>query len=322
MTPRTSHQRTSLARRTAAFAAVLLAAGLMLVASPVKGETPAARAAAAGSSATVARSRPDAAAAQLGAARPGSTQCLVVVSASRLIRLLERGKVRAGCRYSISAAGSATASAARHGWFGPVVCYCLMADELTFQHALYAVFAVAAKLLHHRALEQPVTGMRLKRSGGWIRYPDIYYFKLDASHPSKGDGFLNELKVGDQAMSRAGTEAARDVALMKQRHGYGTSAKAGLKGRYLPVNGVVWWFAPDVNAYTYDNFKWIVDNLLLKGIDVVWMQQDDNAMPWPRRESKKQEEDDVKEIETNDETAATTALDNMMQPCPEVCPSP
>jgi hypothetical protein len=328
MTSRTHQQRTSLVRRAAACAAVVLAAGLLLAGAPAHA-TPHARAAVPSTPTTSVLLRAGTAGASLSAVQvdavhASASQCRVVVSASHLVAMMERGKFRAGCLYSVSlnSVSLNSVSASPHGWFGPVVCYCMMADELTFQHALAAFLEVAAAALHHRSLEQPLTGMRLKTKGGWIRYPDIYYFKLDASHPSKGFGFLNELKVGDQAMGRAGTEASRDVALLKQRHGYGTSAKAHLKGRYLPVDGVIWWFAPDVYAYTYDDFKWIVDNLLLKGINVVWMQQDDNAMPWPRRESKKQKEDDVKEIESNNETAATTALDNMMQPCPEVCPAP
>lgn len=52
------------------------------------------------------------------------------------------------------------------------------------------------------------------------------------------------------------------------------------------------------------------------------MVQKDNAQPWPRRESKKQEAKDVEEIESNDESTALSGLDNLIGPCIMSSPCP
>jgi hypothetical protein len=105
--------------------------------------------------------------------------------------------------------------------------------------------------------------------------------------------------------------------------GYGIGANVFDKGEYLPVTAAFWWFAPDVGGVTYYNSGFLI-HLLSLGINIVYMVQNDNAQPWPRRESKKQEAKDVTEIESNDESTALSGLDNLIGPCVMVptCPSP
>lgn len=210
----------------------------------------------------------------------------------------------------------------RIGWFIPVDCYCLQADEQTFQNALQiTVFDVAAPLDNMSVRVQRNTYMRLNKNTT-PRIPDIYYFRLNKAHPVRGLGYINELKVGDQAMGRAAYEAAYDADLYRQ--GYGIGANAFDKGEYLPVTAAFWWFAPDVEGVTYFNANFLI-TLLSLGINVVYMQQFDNAPPWPRNgESKKQVAKDVKEFESNDESTALSGLDNLMAPCDigPTCPSP
>ncbi|MGD0701851.1 MAG: hypothetical protein ABSA02_18450 [Trebonia sp.] len=209
----------------------------------------------------------------------------------------------------------------RIGWFIPVECYCLQANEKTFQDALQiTVFNVAAPLDHMDVRVQRNTMMRLNKKVT-PRIPDIYYFRLNKAHPTRGLGYINELKVGDQAMGRRNSEASYDHNLYIQ--GYGIGANTFDKGEYLPVTAAFWWFAPDVEGVTYYNSAFLI-HLLSLGINIVYMVQNDNAQPWPRRESKKQEAKDVEEIESNDESTALSGLDNLIGPCvmAPTCPSP
>lgn len=210
----------------------------------------------------------------------------------------------------------------RIGWYIPVDCYCLQANEKTFQDALQiTAFNVAAPLDGMNVRVQRNTYMRLN-SKTTPRIPDIYYFHLNKAHPARGLGYINELKVGGQAMGRAGSEASYDHALYIQGHGIG--ANAFDKGKYLPVTAAFWWFAPDVDGYTYFNSKFLI-HLLSLGINIVYMVQNDNAPPWPRNgEAKKQVAKDVKEIESNNGGTAQNGLDNLMAPCVKVptCPGP
>jgi hypothetical protein len=210
----------------------------------------------------------------------------------------------------------------RIGWFIPVDCYCLQANEKTFQDALQiTAFDVAAPLDRMSVRVQPNTYMKLN-SKSTNRIPDIYYFSLNKDHPARGLGYINELKVGDQAMSRAGGEASYDHALYIQGHGIGSNKFD--KGEYLPVTAAFWWFAPDAAGYTYYDGKFLI-NLLSLGINIVYMVQNENAPPWPRNEeSKKQKAKDIKEIESNNESSALSGLDNMIAPCIMVptCPVP
>jgi hypothetical protein len=207
----------------------------------------------------------------------------------------------------------------RIGWFLPVVCYCLQANEQTFQDALAAVFNVAAPLDKMSVRVQPKTYMKLN-STAKTRIPDIYYFALNKAHPAKGTGYINELKVGTSGMgSGAATEVSQDHALYIQGHGLG--ANTFDKNEYLPVTASLWWFAPNVNGVTYFNPSFLI-NMLSQGINIIYLEQDNSAQPWPRPESKKQKAEDTKEIESNDEATAVAGLDNMFQPCPMVCRVP
>jgi hypothetical protein len=207
----------------------------------------------------------------------------------------------------------------RIGWFVPVVCYCLQANEKTFQDALQAVFNVAAPIDKMSVRVQPKTYMKLSPKAR-TRIPDIYYFALDKAHPAKGTGYINELKVGTSGMgSGAATEVSQDHALYVRGHGVG--ANAFNKNQYLPVTGAVWWFAPNVDGVTYFNGPFFV-KMLSQGINIIYLQQDDSAQPWPRQEGQRRDARDIKEIEGNAAAAAAAAADSMFQPCPMVCRIP
>jgi hypothetical protein len=209
----------------------------------------------------------------------------------------------------------------RIGWFIPVDCYCLQADEKTFQNALrITVFDVAAPLDNMSVRVQPNTYMKLN-SKARNRIPDIYYFRLNRARPTRGLGYINELKVGDKAMGGAGAEALYDHRLYLQGNGFGSNTFD--KGEYLPVTAAFWWFAPDVDGITFFNAHFLA-TLLAYGINIVYMVQVDNAPPWPRREDKRQVAKDVKGIESNNSSAALAGLDNLMAPCvyTPTCPSP
>jgi hypothetical protein len=243
-----------------------------------------------------------------------------VITSAEVAQLLAQARQIADARLraeGLSPAGNRP----RIGWFIPVDCYCLQANEKTFQDALQiTAFDVAAPLDHMSVRVQPHTYMKLN-SKSTNRIPDIYYFRLNKAHPAQGLGYLNELKVGDQAMGRAGSEALYDHKLYIQGHGIG--ANAFDRGQYLPVTAVLWWFAPDVDGITYYNAHFLA-YLLALGINIVYMVQNSNAPPWPRREGKQQEAKDVKEFESNNRSSAQAGLDNMIAPCvyTPTCPSP
>jgi hypothetical protein len=267
-----------------------------------------------GASASASQARP--AAAHLTVAHPNAVHPAVVhpavITAAEVARL-EAGALR------MAKSASPDKNKPRIGWFIPVVCYCLQANEKTFQDALAAVFNVAAAVDKMSVRVQPKTYMRLN-SKAKIRIPDIYYFALNKAHPAKGTGYINELKVGTSGMgSGAATEVSQDHALYIQGHGLG--ANAFNKNRYLPVTAALWWFAPNVNGVTYFNAAFLT-KMLSQGINIIYLQQDDSARPWPRQESKEQKAKDVKQIESNNRASAAAAADGMFQPCPMVCRIP
>jgi hypothetical protein len=204
---------------------------------------------------------------------------------------------------------------ARIGWLIPVQCYCLFADEQTFQDTLAAVFSAAAPLDHLNVRVQPNTYIRLNSKSA-TRIPDIYYFRFNNVLPASGLGYINELKVGGQAMGRANSEAGQDNGLIGQ--GYGIGANVFDKGQYLPVTAGIWWFAPNVDAYTYSDFSFIA-HLLSLGINVVYIEYDPGAQVWPRPEGSGAEAEDVQEIESGDATQAQRGLDDMIGPCIMAC---
>lgn len=244
----------------------------------------------------------------------------VVISPAEVNHLLAMARQEADARLRAEGLSPAK-NPPRIGWFIPVECYCLQANEKGFQNALQiTVFDVAGPLDHMNVRVQPNTYMKLN-SKSTNRIPDIYYFRLNKAHPTQGLGYLNELKVGDMGMGRAGSEASYDHALYIQGHGIGSNAFD--RGEYLPVTAVLWWFAPDVDGITYFNAAFLV-HLLSLGINIVYMVQNENAPPWPRPESKQQKARDVKEFENNNRSLAQSGLDNMIAPCvyTPTCPSP
>jgi hypothetical protein len=219
----------------------------------------------------------------------------------------------------MAAAMTSVARPARIGWLILAQCYCLFADEATFQDARAAVFDVAGLLDHMNVRVEPNTYIKLNNRSA-IRIPDIYYFsyyfRLNNAHTADGLGYINELKVGDQAMDRANYEAGQDSALIRQGHGLG--ANAVTKGQYLPVTAGLWWFAPNVAGFTANDFSFIA-HLLSMGINVVYIEHNPGAQVWPRPETRKQEAEDVQEIENGNATQAQEGLDNMIGPCLLFC---
>jgi hypothetical protein len=227
---------------------------------------------------------------------------------------IEAGQITAQAK-QMAAAMESVARPARIGWLILAQCYCLFADEATFQDALAAVFDAAGLLDHMNVRVQPNTYIKLNNRSA-IRIPDIYYFRLNNAHTASGLGYINELKVGDQAMGRANYEAGQDSALIRQ--GYGLGANAVTKGQYLPVTAGIWWFAPNVAGFTANDFSFIA-HLLSVGINVVYIEHNPGAQVWPRPETREQEAEDVQEIENGNATQAQDGLDNMIGPCLLFC---
>jgi|GEM_PF-1521485 len=204
---------------------------------------------------------------------------------------------------------------ARIGWLILAQCYCLFADEATFQDALAAVFEVAGLPDHMNVRVEPNTYIKVNNRSA-IRIPDIYYFRLNNTHTASGLGYINELKVGSQAMDRASYEAGQDSALIRQ--GYGLGANAATKGQYLPVTAGLWWFAPNVAGFTAHDLSFIA-HLLSLGINVVYIEHNPGAQVWPRPETREQEVEAIQEIENGNATQAQDGLDNMIGPCLLFC---
>jgi len=165
------------------------------------------------------------AAATASTARPSPVPASMTVNAVNQITAQAR---------RMTATVANVARPARIGWLILAQCYCLFADEATFQDALAAVFEIAGLPDHMNVRVEPNTYIKLNNRSA-IRIPDIYYFRLNNTHAASGLGYINELKVGSQAMDRANYEAGQDSALIRQ--GYGLGANAVTKGQYLPVTG-------------------------------------------------------------------------------------
>lgn len=114
------------------------------------------------------------------------------------------------------AVATAIARPARIGWLIAVQCYCLFADERTFQDTLAAIFGVAGLLDGMNVRVQPNTWIKLNNSSA-PRIPDIYYFRLNNVHPASGLGYINELKVGqhDRGVPHGLPDALTPVSFQK-----------------------------------------------------------------------------------------------------------
>jgi hypothetical protein len=207
------------------------------------------------------------------------------------------------------------AASVRMGWFVPVQCRCSFVSEAAFQKIMNGIFDIAAALNHKSTRSTPNTAMRVKSTDP-KRIPDIYYFKLNAAHPAKGAGSINEFKVGTSALGSLGFQSGADADMLKQGHGVG--ANADTRGRFLPVTGAFWWFVPK-NGVTYSNFKFI-NTLLQRGINVIYVEDNRKAPAWPRAQGNKRKADDIAEIQTNDVSRAQAGLNDMIGPCLDICP--
>lgn len=206
----------------------------------------------------------------------------------------------------------------RIGWFLPVACHCSFVNEATFQKIMDGIFHVAGRINGRSVRSTPFTAMKVQRNLGRSRIPDIYYFKLNQAHPTRGVGAINEFKVGTLAMGSKEFQSKQDALMLRNRHGYG--ANASNRGEFLPVTTAIWWFAPR-HGITFSDSPFI-QSLLARGIDVVYIIDNPNAMIWPRSEGKRRKAKDIKEIETNNSTRAQDGLDDMIGPCLQVCPKP
>jgi RHS repeat-associated protein len=177
-------------------------------------------------------------------------------------------------------------------------CGCFFGDEANFQHFLFAFLDVAAKAFGVRLLQQPQTGIRVcpigVRCAFGVRHPDIYWYNPSGA----GWGWENELKVGTQNLSRHNySEAYRDHLLRwVLGYGYGTNRRAHLRGRVLPVNYYIWWFAPKGPWY-YTVHSDLLDELTVLGLNVIWIKWNPRGVRWPKRQSKDRKERETREIE-------------------------
>ena len=87
---------------------------------------------------------------------------------------------------------------------------------------------------------------------------------------------------------------------------------------YRSLNGDIWWFAPDVSGYTSKNGG-LFAQLIALNINVFRLVQSDQALPFPRRQSKKQKGKETKEIESNAPGQVEDGMNSAFRPCPLMC---
>lgn len=136
------------------------------------------------------------------------------------------------------------------------------------------------------------------------RIVDVYWY-----HPPFDYGWINETKVGDLTPTQrslydsAWGQAAIDGNLL--RAGYGTAfqdTKYWRKGARLPVSLDIWWFAPKTGQGIPDIEPALQYRLLDN--DIYFVIYDLTGAPTkPPRQSDKQKEEELEEIESGDEEA-------------------
>lgn len=216
-------------------------------------------------------------------------------------------------------------------WAAHVSCRCYFSLEIEFQDKLAEYLGVAAGAFGARLIQQPMTGIKLCKvaptakcdSGhigdpavkNFIRYPDIYWY-----HPDIHYGWENELKVGSQTLAgRNVDQSDDDDALLSQGYGWGTNKPAGLKGKKLPVNMYIWWFAPVGRGGPFIGAG-LTEKLLKSGINFIIISYEKGSKHWPRTSSAAQKESVVRALQSGNEEKAQAALqDSMFAPCNNVC---
>ena len=207
------------------------------------------------------------------------------------------------------------------GIFFQATCYCYFAAESTFQHALALLLYVGGSVINARVYQDPNAYMR-KYPGARLRKIDIYVVKYDYFNPRNGWGWINELKIGSTSNEYdISYQYNYDRDLLRLKHAYGSNQKGSFKEfyrQYLPINGDAWWFAPDASGYTSKNAG-LFAQLISLGINVFRLVQSDQALPFPRRQSKKQKGKETKEIESNDPKQIEDGMNSAFQPCLMMC---
>ncbi len=192
------------------------------------------------------------------------------------------------------------------GWGRAIVsgCECYFSTEEQFELTLAAYFAIAGIFTSWHVLIENLTSMTT--TTGQIRIPDIY---IHSNSPNLLN-WINELKIGYNYLSGPGPGTAKtqiigDKALLAAHGGL-----SNYYGVWFTVNGDVWWFAPDDTGFTY-----ITPNLLLQlvssGINVIELFWDGGNYNWPIDSGREEDNDTVRDIESNNRFAAEYGLDEM-----------
>jgi RHS repeat-associated protein len=184
------------------------------------------------------------------------------------------------------------------GFWGP--CNCQYSNEKWFRNDLAAFFEAAAVFTNWDVI---VEAWFLVPTGQ-IRVPDIYLHRNDATVLN----WINEMKIGRQCYCGTGpggikTQIAGDYWLLRYQGGYEYYSYPD----WWRVNGDTWWFAPKYGQPSHMSAN-LQNQLLAAGINWIWLYYDSSGPDWPEYSNREEENDDVRAIESDDETAAVGAL--------------
>lgn len=125
-------------------------------------------------------------------------------------------------------------------------------------------------------------------------------------------GWINEIKVGNNDLDNGQnpTQVPQDRELLS--YGFGIDANKWDKNWILPVNYDIWWFFPNASRQmSVAPDLWA--KLTAYGINIVMVFYDPYAPIFPKKQSKKEKEDEVKELD-GDHKEALEAVDSIFTP--------
>ncbi len=188
-------------------------------------------------------------------------------------------------------------------WAIGVPCGDCLFSEAEFQAVLTTfLWAAAAAMGGVRVFAQPLDAMRTPLTNQ-LRYPDIYWLKTGKW------GWINELKVGEQGWSgRNPIEVTGDAEMLKLGFAFGVGPF--FRNHVLPINEDIWWFAPNQYGEWGANDT-LMHALMIRGINIIEIANVPGAAPWPRKQSKKQKEEEAQELESGDGNDALRGVEGM-----------
>jgi RHS repeat-associated protein len=181
-------------------------------------------------------------------------------------------------------------------YVGP--CNCFFAHEKDFQFVLVAYLRLAAQFTSWHVLQSPYSSFTTVY--GQLRVPDIYIH-------SKSSALLNwidELKIGYQ--SGHASQVAADEALVQNGGGW----RNYFRKIWWTVHGSNWWFVPNgVGVVGISNTLW--SQLVAAGLNIIVLYYDPDLPEWPVWSGREESNDTVRDIESDNYTAAHYGLREM-----------